>query len=138
MQTIIHKTDTYSGKDNLVLAVTNFSSLEPGLFTEAERKYMRAGRRAHKTDFFAFNRLNNWIFVFFINRERGLFQRLETYREKGAKLQSLVNGHKLNAVVIADLENRPREILALAEGLALSNYQFLKYKFSGLPGIPNR
>jgi leucyl aminopeptidase len=128
MQTIIHKTDSFSESDHVVFAVTDLRHVEPGLFSGDELKYMKENHKIHKKDFFAFNRLNNWLFVVLVDKERNASERLEQYREKGAKFQKTLNDHKLNAIVLADSEDRPREILAFAEGLALRNYQFLKYK----------
>lgn len=128
MQTIINKTDAYSEKDNVVFAITDTGSIDAALFSSDEMKYIKSHRKAHKQDFFAFNRLKNWLFVVFLDKEKNRSRRLENFREKGAKFLGKVNDLKVNSVVIADTENNPIEVLAFAEGLALRNYQFLKYK----------
>ena len=68
------------------------------------------------------------VFVILMDNERDQNRRMQNYREQGVRLQAEANGHKLNAVVVVDRENKPDEILAFAEGIALRNYQFLKYK----------
>jgi len=128
MQTIIHKTDTYSDTDNVVFVVPDIKFIESELFSSAEMSYIKSHHQVDKKNFFAFNRLSNWLFVIFLEKEKNHSQRLESYRDKGAEFQSTLNDHKLNSIVIADTENKPSEILAFAEGLALKNYQFLKYK----------
>ncbi|MCF8367660.1 MAG: leucyl aminopeptidase [Bacteroidales bacterium] len=128
MQTIIHKTSAYSDTDNLVLVLTEIKNMKSGLFSEQELDYMKEYHSKHKKNFFSFNRMVNWVFVVFVEKESEKSTRLESYRLEGSKLQSIANGHKLNSLVVADLENKPEEILAFAEGIALKNYQFLKYK----------
>ena len=128
MQTIIHKTNEYADSDNVVFPVEDVRSLERDLFSEDEIKYIKTNRREHKTDFFAFNRLNNWVFVLLADKERNRTQRLEDYRTRGARLQGVLNEHRVNTVVVVDSEDKPAEVLAFAEGLVLRNYQFIKYK----------
>ncbi|MCB2219678.1 MAG: leucyl aminopeptidase family protein [Bacteroidetes bacterium] len=128
MQTIIHKTDSYSDTDNVVFPVTDLKNLETELFSTDELSYMETFYKEHKQRFFTFNRLSNVLFVCLLDKERDENQRLQNYREQGAKLQAEANTHKLNALVIVDREKKPEEIMAFAEGLALRNYQFLKYK----------
>ncbi|MDP1747707.1 MAG: leucyl aminopeptidase, partial [Bacteroidota bacterium] len=43
-------------------------------------------------------------------------------------MHSLVVEYKIESITIVDVENKTDEVLAFTEGLALSNYQFLKYK----------
>jgi leucyl aminopeptidase len=128
MQTIIHKTNSYSDTDNVVFPVTDLKYLEKELFSSDELSYMETFFKDHKQRFFTFNRLSNVLFVCLMDKERDKNQRLQLYREQGAKLQAEANTLKLNALVIVDREKKPEEILACAEGLALRNYQFLKYK----------
>ncbi len=128
MQTIIHKTNEYTDSDNIVFVIEDVRSLEQALFSPAELKFMAIRRREHKQDLFTFNRLDNWVIVLFVDRERNRDERLETLRLKGAGLQSFLNEQKVNSAVVIDSEDKPAEMLAFAEGLSLRNYQFLKYK----------
>ncbi len=128
MQTIINITDTYTDSDNLIFVVTDVKSIQKELFSEAEMDYIKTFRKDHKQDTFLFNRLNNWQFIIFVDKDKNTNQRLENFRVAGAKFNSVVNQHKINNVVIVDTEEKPSEALSFAEGLALSNYQFLKYK----------
>jgi leucyl aminopeptidase len=128
MQTIIHLTGSYTQTDNVALVVTEIKSLKEDLLTAHEIEFIRDFNKEHKKRLFTFNRLTHLVFVLIMEKERDQYTRLENYREEGAKFQPLINDHKLNAIVLADPENKPSEMLALAEGLALRNYQFLKYK----------
>lgn len=128
MQTIIQTTDSFSNTENVLFFITDIKFVESDLFSGGEIEYMKYHHQENKKDFFAFNRLDYWVFVNFfeINKDKSLH--LENCREKGAKFQAVANDYKLNSIVVADLDKRPEEILAFAEGLALRNYQFLKYK----------
>ena len=128
MQTIIHLTGSYNQTDNVALVVTEIKSLKEDLLTANEIEFIRDFNKEHKKRLFAFNRLSHRVLLLIMEKERDQYARLENYREEGAKLQPLINDHKLNAIVLADPENKPAELLALAEGLVLKNYQFLKYK----------
>lgn len=127
METLINKTDTYSNTDNVVFVTTNPKYLESELITPEELAYIGIHYKQYKKKIFVFNRLENIVFVCFADKENNASIRLENYREIGAKLNATINDHKLNSVVLVDLENKPAEILAFAEGLVLKNYQFIKY-----------
>ena len=133
MHTIIHLTDSYADTENVVFPVTDIKNIETGLFSEPEIKYIKTQFKEHKRKFYSFNRLDNWVFVVILDKESILSQRLENYRKEGAKLQAVLNDNKLNAVVVVDNENKPEEVMAFTEGLALRNYQFLKYKSKSDP-----
>ena len=53
---------------------------------------------------------------------------LELCRRIGDTFQGALNRSKERRVVIADLGENPNLAMALAEGAALGNYQFLKYR----------
>ena len=127
METLINKTDSYSNTDNVVFVITKPTQLKDELFSQEEIAYIGTHFKENKKKFFVFNRLENCLFVFITEKENNPSIRMENYRELGAKLQSSINEHKLNHVVLVDLENKPAEMLAFAEGLVLKNYQFLKY-----------
>ena len=63
MQTIIHKTDSYTDTDNVVFPVTDLKFLEKELFSEDEIVYMETFHRDHKQQTFSFNLLSNVVFL---------------------------------------------------------------------------
>lgn len=128
MQTIIRLTDNYSDSENIIFPVTDLKHVNKELFDTGELEYMKSFLRDHKQKNFSFNRLGTWLHVLLIERESEKSARLETYRETGAKITPAVNEHKIDSVIVVDAEDKPEEILAFAEGMALKNYQFLKYK----------
>jgi leucyl aminopeptidase len=52
----------------------------------------------------------------------------EKFRKFGAGLIALFNDQKIKSVSLVDAFENEEHLLALAEGIALGNYQFLKYK----------
>lgn len=52
----------------------------------------------------------------------------EGIRKSGSTLISIFNDYKFKAVSLIDADKKDDHLLALAEGIALGNYQFLKYK----------
>lgn len=56
------------------------------------------------------------------------YQKLESLRGVGNKICATINAHKYESVQITSTNDTPAYLLAIAEGCALSNYQFLKYK----------
>lgn len=52
---------------------------------------------------------------------------MESFRKAGDQLASVLNNRKIQQITIVD-EKLSDELLACAEGICLSNYQFLKYK----------
>lgn len=55
-------------------------------------------------------------------------QQLETLRGVGNKVCTAVNTHKYTDIELQSLVGNDELLLAIAEGCALSNYQFIKYK----------
>jgi leucyl aminopeptidase len=128
MQTIINTTDKISVKDNLVFLATDSKQLKDKNLGEEEIGYIKLYYKEHKKTVFAFNKLSRWIFVVLMEKEAIQSLRLEMYRVAGAKLLGAINENKLNRIVVVDADKKPDETLAFAEGMALANYQFLKYK----------
>jgi leucyl aminopeptidase len=128
MQTIINTTDKISVKDNLIFLATDIKHLKDKNLGEEEIGYIKLYYKEHNKTVFAFNKLSRWIFVVFMEKEAIQSLRLEMYRVYGAKLLGAINENKLNRIVVVDADKKPDETLAFTEGLALANYQFLKYR----------
>jgi leucyl aminopeptidase len=61
-------------------------------------------------------------------KKKTYHEKLEALRGVGHKLCSVVNGHKYDSIQLQSVDELTNELLAVTEGCALSNYQFLKYK----------
>ena len=56
------------------------------------------------------------------------YQKLENLRGVGNKICTALNSHKYTNIQLTSVNDFKDELLAVAEGCALSNYQFLKYR----------
>ncbi len=74
------------------------------------------------------NRFTEHLYFYVLAQEEQ-FRRLEEARRSGASMTTRINKHKINEVLVTDVNNvNPDETFAYAEGMALANYQFNKYK----------
>ena len=114
--------------EHLVVITPKLSKLPSGLFSSAEKTYLKEQVETIKQDVVSFNRLGYWIYVYLIKDEKDQSKRMEASRKAGDKIAGLLNAQKATRVAVFDTTGQPEEVLAIAEGMALGSYQFLKYK----------
>ena len=76
------------------------------------------------------NHLERMVYIQMIEEKKDRGSTLEACRRAGGLVASRANNNKLENVVIIDTDGKREETLAFAEGMALGNYQFLKYRQS--------
>lgn len=76
------------------------------------------------------NRYSRKLFFILAPSETESDKRKEYFRKKGYELARLLQNEKIKNVELQSCTDTTDDVLALAEGLALSNYEFLKYKTS--------
>ena len=113
---------------HLVVIVSKFSKLPAGIFSAAEKAYLKNQVETLKQEVISFNRLSYWVYVYFVKDEKNLSKRLEVSRKAGDKVAGLLNAQKTKRVIIFETVSEGNLVLAFAEGMALGSYQFLKYK----------
>ncbi len=74
------------------------------------------------------NQYNRFVFVYLIKDKKTNWQTTESIRKAGAEFHSLINANKINEITINNLSADEKAAYVLAEGMALSSYQFLKYR----------
>lgn len=74
------------------------------------------------------NRFSATVLVVMLKSKKTDWQTAESARKIGAELQSLSNKLKTSELLITNATAIPNAALLVAEGAALANYQFLKYK----------
>ena len=73
------------------------------------------------------NRLSYWMgFLYPDNKKKGSALD-ESYRLDGAEIQQWTVKNKLSSIQIEDLSDDANRLILVGEGLALKNYQFIKY-----------
>ncbi len=132
MTTIINKIDSVPGNDSIIYLVSDIKYISTSSLSGSELKYIEKQKNTYEKDLIWFNRANKMIFIQFIKKDKEIAERLEALRKSGDKIASLINDARINKITISDTERKTAETLALAEGIALGNYQFLKYKIKDL------
>lgn len=125
--TKIKKSIALSSKEDIVLLGTSKGDFSKYGLSKTELNYVQSQIKSDKK-LIQINQFSRWVFVQIIEEKKQGYLTNEACRKAGNSLAGLINENKISKVILVDLENRPSEVLALAEGMALGNYQFLKYK----------
>ena len=98
----------------------------PGL-NETETAYLKTAFSDDQT-IVTVNKYNKFLFFYLLKGRKTEWQTREACRKSGAELQGMCNRNKLTEITITNLSGVADAATMLAEGLALANYQFLKYR----------
>ena len=124
-------TQLKSAKSALLNAsgITIFYSDEPSKLTDLDKQQLSFFKKEieHEKDVITLQELGLFNYYLPIKKEAATPEVLEKLRMKGASLLSALNAAKSVEVCINNLTGEKELSLALAEGIALANYQFLKY-----------
>ena len=75
----------------------------------------------------AINQYNRWVFLVDTHSEKDQYIQLEKARKVGAEIAARLNVAGEDTITILDEANKPEIAAAVAEGMALGNYQFSKH-----------
>jgi leucyl aminopeptidase len=80
--------------------------------------------------FITINQFTRIVFIQLMEEfdKKESYQQLESLRGVGNKICATLNAHKYVTIQLTSVNDLKDELLAVAEGCALSNYQFLKYR----------
>lgn len=97
-------------------------------FSKPEVAYIEKKIKAADT-FITINQFERLVFVQLVEEfeKKNDYLILESYRTLGNKVCAAINAHKYASIQIAETTISEEQLLAIAEGIALSNYQFIKY-----------
>jgi leucyl aminopeptidase len=98
----------------------------PGINAD-ETKFLVASFEKEQT-LVTINRYGHFLFVYLLKNKKTEWQTREAGRKAGAELASLCNKHKIDEIAITNLSGQGYAATTMAEGMALANYQFLKYR----------
>jgi leucyl aminopeptidase len=76
----------------------------------------------------SFNQYDRYVFIYFLKSKKTDWQSREACRKMGAELQVVANRLKCIELSIDVFAGRADAAYLVAEGIALANYQFLKYR----------
>ncbi len=116
-------------KDQLYI-LDNIGGLKQVGLTKEEADYVQKAYK-DKHPLISLNRYDKFIFIYIPEQKPTEWQLFEAMRETGASVQGLATKHKIGEICIVNLSVRANAAYLLAEGIALANYQFLKYRSDG-------
>jgi len=126
MQTAIRLSNAYKATDSLLLLINDKASLPKDLFNSDEEAFIRKELKADRKSIII-NQYKRIVGVYQVDTKKDTNEQLEKCRRAGDQFQGVANKHKLTTMFIVD-QAGPEFALAVAEGMALGNYQFLKYR----------
>jgi leucyl aminopeptidase len=83
---------------------------------------------ANEQSFVTINRYKGFAFIILMKPKKTDWQTAESLRKSGAELQAVCNKYKIQDITITNASALANAGLLVAEGAALANYQFLKYR----------
>jgi leucyl aminopeptidase len=124
----IIKSSSIEGKNIRVILIRKGSNLDEQIADPKQREFVEK-RFEGKKDTAYLNLLDQHLFVRLLGDEKTpLHQLLEESRKAAHTMHAALDDLGEDKVKIINGGVSPEETLAFAEGLALTNYQFLKYK----------
>lgn len=111
----------------LVYVADNVTGLDALAFTEQEREYITKAMDGDEP-IITLNRYTQQVFICPVKPKGEDWQTAEKLRKTGARLGEVANKMKQTALHFMATSAFQNAALLLAQGAALANYQFLKYK----------
>ena len=123
----IHLTDRIKPEEDFIILVQDMEKLNQTPLSEQEQEYVREYYKENARETFFFNRLSQFVFVHFCKPEPDAAA-LEKLRKKGDELVASLTKEKKSQAVIFAAGVDTSSAMALAEGMALGAYKFVKHK----------
>lgn len=118
----IKKISKLDAKENLIFLITNQKELASSSFTKEELVFIKKELKNDQKQV-EINRLNSYVFVVLCEQKTD-YKGSEKIRIAASNLLSTLNAKKIaSAILVAE----PTLAFPFIEGMALANYQFLKY-----------
>jgi leucyl aminopeptidase len=126
--TVLKKSPSLKGKENLVVLATKKTNFTKHGLSPAEANFVLSQAEVNPHKAVLINQINRMIFVQLVIEKKDKHTVNEYCRKAGAAITAQCNELQLISVTVVDATGNPSAALALAEGMALANYQFLKYR----------
>lgn len=128
MNISIHKIATVSNKESAVYLCNKKNATSILAFSAEEKTFIKQEIENRDKKLISINRYTHRVFLQLMEKKKEEHLLLESCRKAGGVLCSLLNELKETSITIVDTTNNAAKVLAMAEGIALNNYQFLRYK----------
>ncbi len=126
--TLITKKATINNNEHIVLLCTKNYNFNNNGFSKSEIEFIKNELSKNDKKHIFINQYNRCVFIQIIEEKKEKHLTIDGLRRAANTIHTNIVESKLTSINIVDAENKSSETLAFAEGLALSNYQFLKYK----------
>jgi leucyl aminopeptidase len=126
MITIISKIPRPGNNDHVIVLIPEGEKIKSAFISKEEIKYVEACLK-NKDKQILLNQFPRWIIIQIVSKKYSHPRLLEELRKSANSLHKTLNSHKIERITLMHASDNKEELIAFAEGLALSNYQFLKY-----------
>lgn len=126
--TSINKKAKSEQKTSLVIISSAFKSKPDYFLSKEQEQYISQEIKSNDKKFISLNALNRLVFVIVVPENKNHYSNLELLRKHGATIADALNANKHKEVQCVNEISEVDFSLALAEGIALANYQFIKHK----------
>ncbi len=126
--TAITKKNEVDAKHSLAILCSDFKNKSAYNLTKEQITYISDEIKENDKKFICINNLSRLIIVILVDAKKNHYTALEAIRKHGATITDTLNANKLTSIQISNELSNPDYSLALTEGLALANYQFIKHK----------
>jgi len=114
------------GKDLVIISHKDANYKKYG-FSNKELDYLKKQVK-NKSEQILINQYNRIVIILIVDaKAKKDFQILEQLRKSASLTHTLIKKNKSKLIAISHASDNTEELMAFAEGLALSNYQFVKY-----------
>lgn len=122
----ILKSTSISHRDSIIVIGSKKMDLSKFGLNENELKYIN-DKIDNDDKNILINQFSRFVILSILDDDKVEYKRNEIARKSANKLHSALNSEKLSKVTLIDAEENHEAVKSFAEGLALSNYQFLEY-----------
>ncbi|MCX6294675.1 MAG: leucyl aminopeptidase [Bacteroidetes bacterium] len=126
--TNISKKSSINNNDSVVLLCGKNNSFNNYGLTKPEIDFIKNEIKIKDKKAVCINQLHRLVIVQLIDVKKEKYQTVELLRKAASTIHTWITDAKIETISVLDAEGKVVETLAFAEGLALTNYQFLKYK----------
>lgn len=117
-----------SNASNRLLLIEKNEALEALKLNPEALEFVKNQKDKLKKELVELNQFGGIKYLLFFDKEMDESRRLEWCRKQGAKVNKSANSYGISILLLETISEASDEILAVAEGLALTNYQFHKYR----------
>lgn len=132
MQAFLSLTQKLDPKSPLVLLIKNLRDLPPDFATPSELTFLRKRWKDKKNEIIPLHRLDKVVYLVKADTDGKTVKQPEKWRRKGESILAGLSDQQAVEVTLADTGSNPLQLLAMAEGMVLGSYQFLKYRKDAL------